>query len=214
MTSTNNTHGEHSGGSVDPHDERPDDSGPNETESPSPAAPAQGGSAADRNLSRLKDILFGEELKQQQAAVQQTSTRMDAQLNEATNQLRSEFKRIQADLRSSIETLSKRLDTEQESRQASIEELEERQLAANRAQERKLAAEARLHSEALERARTRHDERFDALEQETRARFEQLLEVLSREIEAVRHAKTDRRTLAHLLTEVASGLLDEPPNAP
>ena len=127
----------------------------------------------------------------------------------AQEETRGRFESLEVFLRKEIESLTDQLKAEQDARQQAIltltQELTETAKAfdqrTNQVEEHIVKAQRELRQHILDQSRTLRDEFWD--------RYRELSEATDRGIQELRAEKTDRATLAVLLTELAMRLGNE-----
>jgi hypothetical protein len=161
------------------------------------------------NLDKVRDILFGGQMRDYERRFQ----RLDERLAQETAELREEVRRrlsaLEQFVKQETESLADRIRLEQEERADATKEL---------------SREARESAKAFEKKSGQLDDQIGKVQRESRqqildlqqrvsddlgARIQDVLARLSRESAELRADKTDRATLAALLTEMAMRLNNE-----
>lgn len=160
-----------------------------------PPAPSPVPDAQPESLDKVRDILFGGQMR----AVESRLQGMEERFQQEHESLRSDFARqvesLDALIRSEVQTLNDRLAAERAKR---TEEL------------KALAAEIKEAIRALEKRHVRLEESANLADATLRDQLllmgEQLTSELARSHQALDSAKTDRTALAGLLTDMAARL--------
>lgn len=152
---------------------------------PPPAIVSEAGAAGMGSVDQIRDIIFGGQMRDYDkrfASLEERLGREVAALRDDTNR---RFDALQAFMRQELDNLGQRLSHEQETRAQTMQTQghELRQQLAEQGQQ--------LTSEIVRR-------------------FDDLSASLDRQASSLRHEKTDRATLATLLTEVAQRLAADP----
>jgi methyl-accepting chemotaxis protein len=161
------------------------------------------------NLDKVRDILFGGQMRDYERRFQ----RMDERLAQDTAELKEEVRRrlssLEQFVRQETESLAQRIRSEQEERSDATKEITREAREAAKAFEKK----AGLLDDQIGRVQRESRQQMLELEQRMQddlgARIQDVLSRLSRESGELRADKTDRATLAALLTEMAMRLNNE-----
>jgi hypothetical protein len=165
--------------------------------------------AGGGNLEKVRDILFGAQLRDTDKRFSRLEERLAQDLAELREDTRKRFDALESFVRSELESLSQRLKTEQSERVSSAREL------TNAIKETTDSIGARisaLDEETSERQRELRQqilEQSKSLSEDLRQRSEQLTTTLNREVRDLQTEKTDRAALAALFTEMAMRLNNE-----
>ena len=171
---------------------------------------ADGGeSAGTGNLEKVRDILFGNQMRE----VDRRFARLEERIIKETRDLREDVKRrldaLEAHTNRETETLAGQI------RQERTERLEGDVRFARELTDTVAAFERRSASIEEQQAKGQREIRQQMLEQqqrlsdELRDKMEEVLAVLARETHELRTDKTDRQALASLLKEMAMRLTGE-----
>jgi L-2-hydroxyglutarate oxidase LhgO len=155
------------------------------------------------NLDKVRDILFGNQMRD----VENKFTRLEERLLKECINLREDTKKrldsIEDYIKQEVQSLSQRIANEQGSRDEGIQVLVEEHKRTTTALERKLA---QLDENITTNQRDLRDQILNQsknLQNDILQKYEEILAALQRESEDLRQAKTDRSTLANLLSEMA-----------
>ena len=168
-----------------------------------PPAPSPVPDAQPESLDKVRDILFGGQMR----AVESRLQGMEERFRQEHETLRSDFARqvesLDAFIRSEVQTLNERLAAERAKRTEDL---------------KALAAEIKEAIRALEKRHVRLEESANLADATLRDQLllmgEQLTSELTRSHQALDSAKTDRTALAGLLTDMAARLSGAPASAP
>ncbi len=161
------------------------------------------------NLEKVRDLLFGAQMRDMENHFARLEERLQKDLAELKDETRGRFESLEVFLRKEIESLTDQLKAEQEVRQQAVQtltqELTETVKAfdqrTNQAEEHIVKAQRELRQHILDQSRTLRDEFWD--------RYRELSEATDHNVQELRAEKTDRATLAVLLTELAMRLGNE-----
>lgn len=175
------------------------------------ARPADAESAAGGNLDKVRDLLFGGQMRD----YERKFARLEERLAQETSELREDIKKrlaaLETYMRAELDSLSDRLRSEQEARAGAAQDLgrELRDTAQQFAQKASGLEDviARNGRELRQQLHTQRQELGDDLRQ----RVEDVLSRLAQEAQELRSDKTDRRALAALLTDMALRLSGDLP---
>jgi DNA anti-recombination protein RmuC len=155
------------------------------------------------NLDKVRDILFGSQMRD----VEKKFARLEERLLKECTSLREDTKKrldgIENYIKQEVESLSQRIVSEQNRRDEGIQALVEENKRISNNLDKKLTQldenvnnnQRELREQILNQSKT--------LQNDILQKYEELLAALQRESEDLRYAKTDRSTLANLLSEIA-----------
>ena len=173
------------------------------------AAPAGVSFAESGNIDKIREILFGVQMRDYEKRFFRLEERLLKESADLREDSRRRFEALEAFVRNEFEALSERMKAEQGTRDMSV------QGVSRELRETGQRLEQRLAQLDEETARKQRDLRQQILDQsknlndEIRHKFEELSAMLEREAVELRHDKTDRSALAALFTEVAMRLNNE-----
>lgn len=161
---------------------------------------------AGGNLDKVRDLLFGTQMRDMENHFARLEERLQKDLAEIKDETRGRFESLEVFLRKEIESLTEQLKAEQEVRQQAVQTLTQELTEAakafdqrtNQAEEHIVKAQRELRQHILDQSRTLRDEFWD--------RYRELSEATDHSVQELRTEKTDRATLAVLLTELAMRL--------
>jgi len=171
--------------------------------------PGNGDIREGANVDKIRDILFGSQMRD----YDKRFVRLEERLAKASDALRDDLKKrfdsLEAFVQQEVESLHQRLRTEKSERVETLKELTRETRESSRALENRLsqldehlvAAQGDLRARILDQSK--------ALLNEIQKSHSEMESTLEREAETLRNDKTDRATLADLLTEMALRLKGE-----
>lgn len=155
------------------------------------------------NLDKVRDILFGNQMRD----VEKRFTRLEERLLKECVNLREETRKrldtIESYIKQEVDSLSERLKHEQGQRDESLQSIVEDNKKVTTALEKRLTQFDEQVNNSQRELREQILSQSKNLQTDILQKYEEILEVLKRESEELRHAKTDRSTLANLLSELA-----------
>ena len=174
-----------------------------------PAARPAAGDASGGSIDKVRDLLFGGQLRE----LDRRFARLEERLVKETNQLREDIQAridaLEAYARRESDSLGDQIRAEHQDRVDAHDGLARDLKETARSQERRTTALDEQTSKAQRELRQQMLEQHQRLTDEIRRRTDDLLATLTRESQALRSDKTDRSTLAALLNEMAMRLTDE-----
>ncbi len=177
-----------------------------------PGGPEQGAPPPDANaasLDKVRDILFGVQLKDVDRRFARLEDRLAKETADLKDDLRKRLAALEQYVKGEVDALSERIKSEQEQRTDVVAQLtrELKDLVAGferrtgQIDEQLGRAQRELRQQLLDQHRQLSDE--------IGAKGEEVLGALSRESQQLRSDKTDRAALASLLSEMALRLTNE-----
>lgn len=179
-----------------------------------PADPPKSGAsvetgAAAGNVDKIRDILFGSQMKDYEtrfSRLEETLLSQTAELREST---KKRLDGLETYLKKELEALQSRLKTERDERSETVKQVAREVKDLGEALSRKLR-EIEDHSSESERGlREQILQQSKDLLEEIQARHTELSSLVDRRIQDLSTSKTDRAMLGALLTEMAMRLTDE-----
>jgi DNA repair exonuclease SbcCD ATPase subunit len=162
-----------------------------------------------QNVDKIRDILFGSQMRD----YEKRFVRLEERLAKASDALRDDLKKrfdsLESFVQQEIEALGQRLKTEKTERADALKELtrESRDNAKNL--EKKLSQLEEQLSSAQGDLRSRILDQSKSLANEIRKAQTEMEAALEREVETLRHEKTDRETLGDMFSELGLRLKGE-----
>ena len=151
-----------------------------------PNAP-KGDQAGAANLDKVRDILFGTQMREVDRRLVRLEERLLKETSELKVEVRNRLDAFEAYMRHESESLAGQIKTERRDREGVDEQLSKEQ--------------RELRQQLLEQ--------HQRLSDDLRRKIDEVLEALAREAGELRSDKADRATLASLLTEMAMRLTNE-----
>lgn len=158
-------------------------------------------------LGQLREILFGQSNRDFQHQLDQLSARVDQHIQQLSGRLDEQVKQLNSTIDARFDTLSKQLAEDSHQHQQSQNELKTLHDTLKAELE---IAEASAHDET-DKLDSRLKKEMDELESLFNQRHQALLERLQQVTAELSASKTDRKTLANLLSTMASNLATDQP---
>jgi uncharacterized phage infection (PIP) family protein YhgE len=159
-------------------------------------------------VDRIRDILVGSQIRDYDGRLQRLGERLAGEAAQSRAEAQKRFEVLENSLKSEVESLKNRLNTEQSERRTSIEKLGHDLAETAKAFDLKIknldeyAREIHdLHRQLLEQSK--------ALSAEVKEKHEQTQAGLNRQAEQMRGSMIGRQALAEILSEVAVLLKNE-----
>jgi DNA anti-recombination protein RmuC len=170
---------------------------------------AAGELGAAGNLDKVRDLLFGDQVRDSERRLSRLEERLMKGYAELKEDTRRRFDSLELFVKKDIESFTERLQAEQTARDDALSELSQalRDMAktfekkAVQLDEQSSKAQRELRQQIMEQSKTLRDEFLEKLRE--------LSESFGRAVQELRIDKTDRHALAALLTEVAMRLNNE-----
>ena len=161
------------------------------------------------NLDKIRDLLFGDQVRESERRLSLLEERLAKGYTELKEDTRRRFESLELFVKKEIESLTERLKAEQTTRDESFSELSKAlwetaknlDKRAGQLDEQTGKAQRELRQQIMEQSTTLRDEFLE--------KSRELSESFGRAVQELRIEKTDRGTLAALLTEVAMRLNNE-----
>ena len=170
---------------------------------PAPNAPEGG------NVDKIRDIIFGSQMRdyeQRFLRLEETLLKDSAELREST---RRRFDQLEGHVKKELETLHGKLKNERDERTSEAKQLSRDLKDLGDSLEKKLRELEDQTGETSSGLRQNLLEQSNSLNDEMKRRQDDAIALLERRFQELRHSKTDRASLAAMLTEVAMRLNDE-----
>lgn len=173
------------------------------------AAVAETAEASGASVEKIREILFGSQIKNYEARFARLEEALARETSEIKDTMQRRLDSLEAFFKSETESLAARLKSERDEREETLNNIS-RELKTSAAQLSKkiLDLDNRL---AQDRSASRQELMAESrkLLDEIRQRNESLSALLETRVQELRHAKTDRSALAALFVELAVRLKDE-----
>lgn len=161
------------------------------------------------NVDKIRDILFGSQMRD----YEKRFARLEENLNKALDTLRDDLtKRLETlsgFVQKEVDSLSQRIKTEKSERGEGAKELAQELKDAAKALEKKLSALDEQFSDGQSELRAKILEHAKSFASEIERLRREAAASLDREVQGLRHDKTDRTALADLLAEFSLRLKDK-----
>ena len=180
-----------------------------ESETPGNAETRNGAIEESGKVDRIRDILFGSQMRDYDGRFQRLDERLAREAADARADTQKRLEALENFLKGALESLTNRLNTEQFARGHAVEKLAHDLVETAKALElatKNLGEHADREFHAL---RQQLLEQSKALSDEIREKHGQVKADLDREAEQIRGAMTGRESLAEMLSEVALRLKNE-----
>ena len=186
-----------------------------DTENNKPSASAKVAAAntpvTDANsMEKIRDILFGNQLKEFEKRFTRLEERVGRETEELRDDLKKRFDTLEQYIRNEIESFSARLKKEQESRSSANETLQEEFKARMTAVDNRIETLDTQFGDSSRDLRQQLLDQSKALSEEIQAKAEQAAVNLEQAMSTLQGEKLDRATLSSFLVELAVRLSDEP----
>lgn len=162
-----------------------------------------------QNVDKIRDILFGSQMRD----YEKRFVRLEERLAKASDALRDDLKKrfdsLESFVQQEMEALGQRLKTEKGERADALKELTRETRDGAKSLEKKLSQLEEQLSSAQGDLRSRILDQSKSLGNEIRKAQTEMEAALEREVEALRHEKTDRETLGDLFSELGLRLKGE-----
>ncbi|HEY5035949.1 MAG TPA: hypothetical protein VII74_02315 [Chthoniobacterales bacterium] len=167
-----------------------------------------GGEEAGK-VDRIRDILFGSQMRDYDGRFQRLEERLGRETAEARQDVQTRIEALENFLKAEVQSLSNRLNAEQSERGSAVEKLAHDLAETARAFEAKIKNLDEHTARELHNLREQLLEQAKALSAEIKEKHEQAQAGLKHESEQIRHAMTGRESLAEMFSEVALRLKNE-----
>jgi hypothetical protein len=160
-------------------------------------------------VDRIRDILFGSQMRDYDGRFQRLDERLEREAADARADMQKRLEALENFLKGAVESLSNQLNTEQSERGSAVEKLGRDLAETARTLElatKNLGEHAGHEIHAL---RQQLLDQSKALSDEIREKHDQMKGNLDREAEQIRGAMTGREALGEMLSEVALRLKNE-----
>ena len=168
-------------------------------------ADADGGAS----LEKVRDLLFGVQMRDYDRKFARLEDRLVKETNDLREDVNKRLAAIEQLLAKEVESLNERLKTEQDDRSGAAKDLARQLDDTARNFEKKTGQIDDQLSRGLREVRQQIHEQHQQLSDDLKRQADEILERLARESHELRTDKTDRASLAALLTEMAMRLTDD-----
>ena len=161
------------------------------------------------NVDKIRDILFGSQMRDYELRF----SRLEESLRKESSDLKESTKRrldaLESYIKSELESLESRLKSEKNERSEAQRKISAELQSAAAALTKKIGEVESQSNQGQREIRKDLLQQSKDLNDEIRAKTDELAALLDRRVQELRNDKTDRAALAGLLTEVAMRLTDE-----
>jgi DNA anti-recombination protein RmuC len=165
--------------------------------------------AAGASLDKVRDILFGVQLRE----FERRFARLEERLVKETSELKEDVKRrldaLENYARQESEALAEQIRGEQRARTEAGRDLSRELSETAKSFERRTTTLDEQLSRSQRESRQQMLEQYQRLSEDIRTKVDDVLATLGREAQELRSDKTDRAVLASLLTEMAMRLTND-----
>jgi DNA anti-recombination protein RmuC len=168
-----------------------------------------GGIEESGKVDRIRDILFGSQMRDYEGRFQRLEERLGRESAESRADVQRRLEALENFLKGEVESLKNRLHAEQSERGNTSEKLGHDLGEAAKALELKIKYLDDHASREIHELREQQLEQAKALSAEIKEKHEQMQAGLNREAEQIRGAMTGREALAEMLSEIALRLKNE-----
>lgn len=165
------------------------------------------GSAA--NLDKVRDLIFGGQMRDYDRRFVALEERLLKETSDLREDVRKRLSAIEGLISREIDALNERLRGEQEDRSTATKDLARQLDDTARAFEKKTGQLDDQMARGLRELRQQLHDQHRQLSDDLKQQADQILERLAREAQQLHSDKTDRASLAALLTEMAMRLTDD-----
>ena len=155
------------------------------------------------NVDKIREILFGGQMRD----YDKRFSRLEERLARESSELRAETKRLlealETFVKKEFESLTNRLQSEQKTRDESVQDVTRKLQETGKALESKLAQFDTQTTQAQRDLRQQLLDQSKSLSEEIRRKHDEVSALVQREVTELSHDKTDRTALSALFTEVA-----------
>ena len=165
--------------------------------------------AESGNIDKIRQILFGGQMRDYERRFTRLEERLLKESSNLRDETRKRFDALETFIKNELEAVTNRLQTEQRTREESVQSL------SRELQDTGQSLEKKLVQFDEQTTRTQRDLRQQILDQsksltdDLQQKHVEISAMLEREVAELSHDKTDRSALAALFSEVALRLNDE-----
>jgi hypothetical protein len=172
-------------------------------------APDADGTAATGNLDKVRDLLFGGQMRDYDRKFARLEDRLVKETADLRDEVRKRLAALEAYMKTEVESLSERLRQEQDGRTGADKDLGHDLRDTSQQLDQRLSQLDDLVARGQRDLRQQLHAQHQELGDDIRQRVEDVLVRLAHEAQELRSDKTDRKALAALLTEMAMRLNGE-----
>ncbi|MGI8956881.1 MAG: hypothetical protein ACR2II_08205 [Chthoniobacterales bacterium] len=161
------------------------------------------------NVDRIRNILFGSQMRDYDTRFQKLEERLVSEAGELRGELQRQLHALEAFMKGEVESMTNRVKTEQSERAQAVGRLTHEIMETAKGLEMKLNNLDSQAAKDIRDLRERLLEQSKALSAEMKEKHDQMKGHLDREAGQIRDAMTGREALAEMLSEVALRLKNE-----
>jgi vacuolar-type H+-ATPase subunit I/STV1 len=165
--------------------------------------------ADSENVDKIRDILFGNQLRDFNKRFAQLEARMNSDMDLLRNEMRQQFDSLQGYIESEVESLGGRVSSEESTRVQQFDELEDMLKKSARQLEQKLAEQAKLLDKQTSNLNEKLLKQGQDLQQQTTQQLQQVRGLMDNTQHHLAATKLDRTLLAEMFNQVAAQLNQE-----
>jgi len=173
------------------------------------AAVAETAEASGASVEKIREILFGSQIKNYEARFARLEEALARQTTEIKDTMHRRLESLEAFFKKETESLAARLKTERDEREEVLNEISRELKAASAQLSKKILDLDNKASQDRSSARQELMAESRKIIEEIRQRNDSLSALLEARVRELNHAKTDRSALAALFVELAVRLKDE-----
>jgi hypothetical protein len=162
--------------------------------------------AGGGNLDKVRDILFGGQMRDYEKRFNRLEDRLIKECSSIRDDIKKRLDSLEMYVKQEVESLNESLTTEQSQRDDATKEVAQELRDSTKSLEKKIGQLDDQSNQRQRELRQQILEQSKSLDDEMRQKYESILSVIDREVQELRTDKTDRSTLAALLTQVAMQL--------
>ena len=171
--------------------------------------PENGSIDESGNVDRIRNILFGSQMRDYDGRFQKLEERLAREASELRGELQRQLQALEAFMKGEAESMTNRVKAEQSERAQAIQQLAREMGETVRGIELKISNLDGQAAKDIRDLREQLLEQSKALNAELKDKHDQMKGHLEREAGQIRDAMTGREALAEMLTEVALRLKNE-----
>jgi hypothetical protein len=172
-------------------------------------APADGDIHEGANVEKIRDILFGSQMRDYDKRFARLEERLSRDALALREELKKRLDTLEAFVQQEVESLSQRIKNEKSERTDGLKDLDREMHESTKSLEKKVAHLDDELAKGTVELRARILEQSKALMAEVEGKHREMSASLDREVQTLTADKTDRKALADLFTELALRLKDE-----
>lgn len=165
--------------------------------------------AGGGNLDKVRDILFGGQMRDYEKRFNRLEDRLIKECSSIRDDIKKRLDSLEMYVKQEVESLNEGLTTEQAQRDDATKEVSQELRDSTKSLEKKIGQLDEQSNQRQRELRQQILEQSKSLDDDMRQKYESILSVIDREVQELRTDKTDRSTLAALLTQVAMQLNNE-----